>query len=270
MTDEVVLLERVGKTAVVTLNRPRQKNALDPAINRRMLDVIAELRRDAGIRSVVLTGAGGSFCSGADLKGELPEGVEKTFFARDFLLDTQRWVTQLVDLEKPVVAAVDGFAIGAGMSLAFAADFVIASDRARFVASFPRVGLVPDLSLLYVLPRIVGLPRAKEIVFSARDIGAAEALSLGLVQAVVQAEQLRDAAIAFAGRFNDAPTPMLGMAKSALNRAFETDRQGLALLESAMQALCTSSSYHHEAVRRFQAREAPQYGGAPAFDFNHR
>lgn len=265
MSDESVLYEKVGSTAVITLNRPKRKNALNDAIFQAMPRILRAAREDDAVRSVVLTGAGGDFCSGADIKGDIGDR-EPSFHVRDMLLDVHGWFAQLVDLEKPAIAAVDGFAVGAGFSLALGADFVIASDRARFGASFARVGLLPDLSLLYMLPRLVGLARAKEIAFSAREIPATEALELGLVQAVVPAARLRDAALAFAQRFEEAPTAVLGLTKTILNRSFETDRNGLAHLEAAMQGLLAGSRYHAEALRRFVSREAPMYAGAPRFD----
>lgn len=265
MSDEVLIYEKVGKTAVITLNRPKYKNALDDSLRAAMPAAIRAARQDPSIASVVLTGAGGSFCSGAQLSsGEA--GIEKAFAVRDLLLDAHRWFAELADLEKPVISAVDGFAVGAGFSLALGADFVVASDRAKFAASFARVGFVPDLSLLHVLPRLVGLARAKEIAFSARDIPADEALQMGLVQAVVPAEHLLETAISFARRFDDAPTHVLGLAKNILNRSFETDRHGLAHWEAALQGILAGSNYHAEALGRFLSRKAPAYGGAPRFE----
>ncbi|MGT2428990.1 enoyl-CoA hydratase/isomerase family protein [Cupriavidus basilensis] len=210
--------------------------------------------------AVVLTGAGGNFCAGADL-GDGGADAERGFYVRDLLLDHHGWFTELTDLEKPVISAVDGFATGAGLSVALAADFIIASDRARFVSSFARVGFVPDLSLMYVLPRRVGLVRAKEIVFSAREIQGEEAVAIGLAEAVVPADRLRDAAIEFAQRFEKAPTHVLGMAKRIMNRTFETDRHALLQLEAAVQGLCAASQYNAEAVRRFFSKEAPLFPG---------
>lgn len=266
MSEEVLIYEKLGRTAVITLNRPRQKNALDAALRTALRDAVEAARKDPSVASVVLTGAGGTFCSGAQLTGDGDEAVEKPFAVRDLLLDAHRWYTDLADLEKPVISAVDGFAVGAGFSLALAADFVIASERARFAASFARVGLMPDLSLLHVLPRLVGMARAKEIAFSARDILADEALQMGLVQAVVPPERLLKTALAFARRFDDAPTQVTGFAKNVLNRSFETDRYGLAQWEAALQGLLIGSNYHAEALRRFVDREAPMYPGAPRFD----
>lgn len=265
MSEEVLVYEKVGKTAVMTLNRPKYKNALDESLRAAMPAAIRAARQDPSVASVVLTGAGGSFCSGAQLSNGGDE-TEKPFAVRDLLIDAHRWFAELADLEKPVISAVDGFAVGAGFSLALGADFVIASERAKFAASFARVGFVPDLSLLHVLPRLVGLARAKEIAFSARDIPADEALQMGLVQAVVPAERLLETALAFARRFDDAPTHVLGLTKNILNRSFETDRYGLAQWEAALQGILAGSNYHAEALTRFLSREAPAYAGAPRFD----
>lgn len=260
MSDNTVLLEKVGGTAVITLNRPHRRNALDDSIKAAMTDIVSAVREDRSVSAVVLTGAGGNFCAGADL-GDGGADAERGFYVRDLLLDHHGWFNELTDLEKPVISAVDGFATGAGLSVALAADFIIASDRARFVSSFARVGFVPDLSLMYVLPRRVGLVRAKEIVFSACEIQGEEAVAIGLAEAVVPANRLRDAAIEFAQRFEKAPTHVLGMAKRIMNRAFETDRHALLQLEAAVQGLCAASQYNAEAVRRFFSKEAPLFPG---------
>ncbi|HEX7935260.1 MAG TPA: enoyl-CoA hydratase/isomerase family protein [Paraburkholderia sp.] len=265
MSEDAVIFERIGKTAVITLNRPHRRNALDNSSRDMLIAAIRTVQTDREIRSVVLTGAGGNFCSGADLAGGVEEGVEegdKGFLGRDVLLNHQRWCTALMDLEKPVICAVDGFAVGAGFSLALAADFVIAGPNARLVANFARIGFGPDLGLMYTLPRLVGLARAKEIVFTARDIPADEALALGLVQAVVPADRLRETAIEMAQRFDHAPTHVLGAAKRIMNRSYETDREAMLQMEAALQGMCTSGSYSAEAMRRFFAKEAPLYPGA--------
>jgi 2-(1,2-epoxy-1,2-dihydrophenyl)acetyl-CoA isomerase len=264
MNEEKVLFEKVGKTAVITLNRPQRRNALDDEAKGMLAAAIRRAREDSTVASVVLTGAGGHFCSGADLGGADSGGEqgEMPFLVRDALQGAHRWHGELMDLEKPVISAIDGYAVGAGLSLALAADFIVASDKVRLVSNFPRIGFAPDLGLMYILPRLVGLARAKEIVFSARDIFAEEALAIGLVQAVVPAERLRETAIEYARRFDNAPTHVLGMAKGIMNRTFETDRHAMIQLETAVQGLCAASRYNAEAVRRFFAKEAPMYPGA--------
>jgi 2-(1,2-epoxy-1,2-dihydrophenyl)acetyl-CoA isomerase len=262
MTDNAIVFEKVGRTAVITLNRPKTKNALDRGIRDALPEAFEAARQDALVRSVVLTGAGGDFCSGANLQGVAGEESDKAFAGREIVLDFHRVFAGMVELEKPVIAAVDGVAAGAGLSLALGADFVFATPRARLLAAFMRVGLIPDLSLLYILPRLVGLARAKEIMFSAREVPADEALAIGLVQAVVPAERLRETALEYAQRFDHAPPQALGLTKAILNRSFETDRQAMIQLEAAAQSICAASDYHQEALRRFQAREAPLFAGA--------
>ena len=255
MSESKVLFEKIGKIAVITLNRPQRRNALDDEMKVLLSTAIRAARDDRAVASVVLTGAGGHFCSGADLSGVAAEG-EMGLLVRAGLLDAHRWHSELMDLEKPVISALDGYAVGAGLSLALAADFIVASDQARLVSNFARIGFAPDLGLMYILPRLVGLARAKEIVFSARDVLADEALAIGLVQAVVPADRLRETAIDYAQRFDHAPTDVLGMAKGIINRTFETDRHAMVQLETAVQGLCAAGRHNVEAVRRSFAREA--------------
>lgn len=261
MTD--VAYERQGKTAIVRLNRPESRNAISSRMHEQLEACLKVARDDAEVKSIVLTGAGQHFCSGADLRSAHSSSFddEKVFLGRDIVQCGHRWLSLLVDMEKPVIAAVDGAAVGAGFSLALAADFVIATPHARFIAAFARIGLVPDMALLYLLPRLVGLARAKEILFCARDIAADEALSLGFVQAVVPAERLGSAALAFAQQFDSAPPRALGMIKTILNRSFETNRETVLQLEAAAQGLCAASAYAMEAQRRFMAGEPGQFKG---------
>ncbi len=256
----VLELERRGTTAVLTLNRPKQRNALDPEMRQAFADVLPLLREDAGIRAVVLTGAGGHFCSGGDVKAIAPsEGEQRDAFeGRDRIRKIHGWFDELVDLEKPVISAVNGTAYGAGVSLALAADAVIASDRASFCCVFARIGYVPDMGLMYLLPRAVGLARAKELVFSARAVNAREALEIGLVQRVVEGDALPHA-LALAERFAHAPTAAIGLAKGVMNHAFESERRTVYAQEAMAQAICRESGFHQEAVRRFLSKQPPLY-----------
>jgi 2-(1,2-epoxy-1,2-dihydrophenyl)acetyl-CoA isomerase len=257
---DVLLIERHGATAVLTMNRPEQRNALDPALRDAFAAAIAQVRGDTAVKAVVLTGAGGHFCAGGDVKamGPSPQGQDPVFGGRQRLQRLHRWFDELVDLEKPVIAAVDGVAFGAGLSLALAADFVLATPRARFCSVFARLGFVPDAGGMYLLPRAIGLPRAKEMVFSARVVEAQEALAIGLVQQLCPGDVVQ-AALALAQRFHSAPTAAIGVAKSVMNRAFESDRQQVYAQEGLAQALCLQSEFFAEAARRFRAKEPPLY-----------
>ncbi len=256
----VLQLTRSGSTAVLTLNRPQARNALDLALRAALAEAIPALRDDDSVRAVVLTGAGGCFCAGGDIRAMGGgQGGTDVFEGRSRILSMQRWFDELVDLEKPVIAAVDGVAFGAGLSLALAADYVLASPQAKFCSVFARIGYVPDLACMYLLPRAVGLGRAKELVFSARTVEVAEAQALGLVHQIVEQDRLLDAALELAARFEHAPAGALGIAKSVMNRAFESDRKSVYLQEAMAPSLCRESAYHREAAQRFLDKQPPRY-----------
>lgn len=239
--------------AIVTLNRPEARNALDVPMRQELADLVAEIRDDDRVQAVILTGAGGVFCAGGDLRGLKEKRTSAQSYKR--IADLHVWLPSLVNLEKPVIAAVDGPAFGGGMNLALAADFVLASDNARFCQVFGRIGLVPDLAGMSLLPRLVGLQRAKELVFSGRTLRPDEAKEMGIVHSVHAPDQLQDAAFALARRFCNASTLAIGLAKNILNQSFNLDQRAMAELEAMAQALCMDSTYHKEAVQRFLDKE---------------
>jgi 2-(1,2-epoxy-1,2-dihydrophenyl)acetyl-CoA isomerase len=253
-------IQRAGATAILTMNRPEQRNALDYPMRQAFAAAVAEVRDDPTVRAVVLTGAGGHFCAGGDVKVLAEQENQKpdTFEGRERIRKIHRWFDELVDLEKPVIAAVDGVAFGAGLSLALCADFVLASPSAKFCCVFARLGFVPDMGSMYLLPRAIGLSRAKDLVFTGRVVGAPEAKEIGLVHQVCERELL-PSALEFAERFHTAPTHALGIAKSVMNHAFESDRHSVYAQEAMAQAICRESEFHKEAVRRFLTKEAPIY-----------
>jgi enoyl-CoA hydratase/carnithine racemase len=252
-----VVLEAEGPTAILALNRPSQRNALNQQLRDALADAIARVRDDPAVKAVVLTGAGGHFCAGGDIRSGL-ETRGDVFEGRERMLKSHRWFEQILDLEKPVIAAVEGSAFGAGLSLALAADFVLASPAAQFCCAFVRLGYVPDMGAMYLLPRAVGLSRAKAMVFTGRVVQADEALASGLVHQVCEGDVLQHA-LALARSFHTAPTQALGLAKSVMNQAFEADRKHVLALEAMAQAICRESLFHNEAVRRFLAKEQPVY-----------
>lgn len=259
MTD-FVLRERHGATFVIRINRPERRNAFDLEVRQGIAEAVFEARDDDTVRVVVITGADGVFCAGGDLKS-LSEAKRPIFKDRDRIRRLHPWFRELVNLEKPVIAAVDGPAFGAGFNLALACDFVLATPRARFCAVFGRIGLVPDLGGFFLLPRIVGLQRAKDLVFSAREVDVEEARSLGIVMQVVEPERLLEEALALAARYHDASTEALGIAKNILNRSFNLDQDTLAELESNAQALALHTAYHDEAVAGFLAKRPLRFPG---------
>lgn len=255
-----VLRERHGATLVIRINRPERRNAFDLEVRQGIADAVFEARDNDEVRAVVITGADGVFCAGGDLKS-LSEAKRPVFKDRDRIRRLHPWFRELVNLEKPVIAAIDGPAFGAGFNLALACDFILATPRARFCAVFGRIGLVPDLGGFYLLPRIVGLQRAKDLVFSAREVDVEEARNLGIVFQVVPQESLLDEALALAARYHDASTEALGIAKNILNRSFNLDQDTLAELEASAQALALHTAYHDEAVANFLAKRPLRFQG---------
>ncbi|CAB3778493.1 Fatty acid oxidation complex subunit alpha [Paraburkholderia caffeinitolerans] len=236
---------------------PESRNALGAALRADYRDMLDWLDNRRDVRALILTGSGGSFCSGADLKetlgdgvGNAPEDSEPADVA-EFILNVHAWLQRLRELELPVIAAVDGPAAGAGFSLALAADFVLASQRAVFCLSFARIGLIPDLAALHQLPRIVGLSAAKDMVMTARKVGAVEARALGIVHEIHEAEALNERAWHFAARFRQAPREATAIAKRLLNGSFETSYRDFVGLEASGQARAAAALYSSEAVAAF-------------------
>jgi hypothetical protein len=176
--------------------------------------------------------------------------------------DLHGWIAMLLDLDRPVVAAVDGVAYGAGFSLALLADFIVASPRARCMP-FMKVGLVPDCGALYTLPRVVGMAKARELVFSAREIGAEEARQIGAVFEIVPQDKLHARADELARGLAGASPVAFAMAKRALNQSLGSDVRAMLEMESLGQGIAFTTSYHREAVRRFKERSRRCSAGRP-------
>ena len=247
--NDAVLYNVVDGVATVTLNRPANKNALGEDMRTGLAQCIDRIERDRAVRAVVLTGSGGAFCAGGDLRGMRSAELDNEGW-RERMKNAHAWFVRLLSLDRAVVAAVDGPAFGAGFSLALAADFIVASPRARFCLSFMRLGLVPDFGALHTLPRIVGVQRAKELMLSAREVPADEAKALGIVLELAPPDQLLQRAQALAASFVNASPLAVSLVKRAL-AAGPTDLHTMLELEADAQALCFGSAAHKAAVARF-------------------
>lgn len=257
---ETITLDVDDGVATLTMRRPARRNAIDLVMRAELAVAVGRMAGDPAIRACVVTGSGGSFCAGGDIASmrDRAPGIEE---ARLRMRETGRTALALLSLDKPLVAAVDGPAFGAGFGIALAADFVLATPRARFCASFGRIGLVPDFALHHSLPRRVGPARAREIVLSGREIGAEEALSLGIAYAIVGEDAIAAAAHDLAGRFREASPTALALTKGLLAQAGELDLRQVVEAEAVAQAACLESDYHRAAVRRFLE------GGPPRFSW---
>lgn len=255
-----ILYEVRDGTGILTLNRPQQRNALNIEMREEISALLPRIRGDQEVKSVVITGAGGAFSAGGDV-GDMMKYMDKRTTAdnRQVLRDVHAWLPELVNLEKPVIAAVGGPAYGAGFNLALAADFVLCTPETKFCQVFVRLGQVPDMGGFFLLPRIVGLQKAKELMYSGRVVGAEEARELGIVYAIHSPEKLLDAALELAGRFRHASTEAIGIIKNLLNQSFHTDQRMMGELESFASAVTKSLPYHREAVQRFLSKQPPLY-----------
>ncbi|HEV2282397.1 MAG TPA: enoyl-CoA hydratase-related protein [bacterium] len=255
---ETVLTEDRDGVRVITLNRPDVLNAFDAALGEELLDALTKAGGAGQVRCVVLTGAGRAFCSGADLRGHTPGETSLGALLR---ARYNRIILCLRTMEKPVVAAVNGVAAGAGCNLALAADLRVASDRASFIEVFTRVGLIPDSGGTWLLPRFVGLGRALEMMFFAEPVDAAAAERLGLVNRVVQHDALMPRALEWAARLAQGPTRAYGLIKRGVDRALAVDLRGALDYEAYLQEIAGRSDDHREGVAAFLEKRAPSYAG---------
>lgn len=264
MQYEAITFDITDKVATIVLNRPEAKNALDGRMREEIADVVGQLRKgedtkDLDVRALIIRGAGGSFCAGGDVKNM---GTRRTpAMIRNRIVDAHSWFYDLVNLEMPVIAAVDGPAFGAGFSLSLAADFILATPRSRFCSVFARIGLLPDLAAIFLLPRMVGLQRAKEIIYSTRTLDPEEAKSIGLVYEVVPEGEIEAAAQQLAAQFRTASMTAIGLSKVMLNRSFETDQRTMVELEALAQAAAVDTDQHREAIDAFLNKQPLAYSG---------
>jgi len=268
--DDQVLYRVDAGVARLTLNRPQAGNALTPEQRNRIITLLEDASADLAIRVIVIGAQGKHFCTGADLRADRgggpprPEGAPERptgTVARMIATGAQRLIAAILDCEKPVIAAVGGTAAGIGAHLALAADLVIASEEARFIEVFVRRGIIPDGGGAYLLPRLVGLHQAKELMFFGDDLSAGEALRIGLVNRVVPAAELDAAVRDWADRLASGPTVAIGLAKRLLNRSLESDRLTAFAEEAAAQELAMSSSDAQEGVASFVERRPTEFKG---------
>jgi 2-(1,2-epoxy-1,2-dihydrophenyl)acetyl-CoA isomerase len=250
----------------VTLDRPEAKNALTVEMRDQIVDTVRTVRADSDVRALLITGTGDAFCAGMDLSASTVAQAGRDDFdarttAEALRVGVQAFIRELWELDKPTVAAVNGVAVGPGAHLALACDFVLVHETTRFLWSFHRWGLVVDAGGAYLLPRLVGLPRAKAMVMLGEGCTGAEAVELGLAYRCVAADALGDEAAGLAARLAAGPTRALGLSKRLLNASFETDLAGALELEAAYQSLATTSADLVEGMAAFKERRDPRFTG---------
>jgi 2-(1,2-epoxy-1,2-dihydrophenyl)acetyl-CoA isomerase len=257
--------------ARLTLNRPDAANAITPDQRNRTIELLEGASNDLNVRVVVITAAGERhFCTGADLRvstipvnpgpADAPSKVLGDV-GRNIKRGAQRLIGAIMDCEKPVIAAVNGTAAGIGAHIAFASDLVIAADNAKFIEVFVRRGITPDGGGAYMLPRLIGMQKAKELIFFGDDLRANEAERLGLVNRVVPQAELATAATEWAERLAESPTRALMLSKWLLNRSLDSNRLGAFEDEAWAQEMASYTQDFQEGVAAFKERREVQYRG---------
>ncbi|MFF6781268.1 enoyl-CoA hydratase-related protein [Streptomyces sp. NPDC012510] len=266
--DSLILHATDNAVSWITLNRPEAMNAITPDQREHLIHRLADASADPTVRVVVITATGRGFCAGADLRGAAVGGAgahtgERVAgdVARTIRLGAQRLVAAVLDCEKPVIAAVNGTAAGIGAHLALACDLVVAAEEARFIEVFVRRGLVPDGGGAYLLTRLIGPHRAKELMFFGDALSAADAERLGLVNRVVPAEELEKTAREWAERLAVGPTRALALTKQLVNASLDTDRATAFTAEAAAQEINMTTADAQEGVASFVERRTPRFEG---------
>ena len=265
---EVMLGRREGHVAVLTFNRPESRNALHPETYGAFERLLPQLAEDVDVGAVMLTGAGGAFCAGGDVKGmnarnsgkvSSPANLES---ALDDLRARQRSVSAaLHSFPKVTVAAVDGAAAGAGLSIALACDLRVASSRAIFTTAFAKVGFSGDFGGSWFLTQLVGAAKARELYLTADRFDADTALSLQVVNEVFEVDDFESAAVSYAARFAEGPLVAQRYIKENLNRALNADLLSCLDAEAVAMSRCRSTDDHKEAVAAFVAKRTPVFQG---------
>ena len=264
MSDEKILLtEKKNVVGIITLNRPDKLNAFSDELTFQLQDALKEMEKDKEVRAIILTAAGRGFCAGQDLQSR---SIAQEMGERPSLGDSIRRrynpiVIKLRRIEKPIIAAVNGVAAGAGASIAFACDYRIVTDKVNFIQSFTKVGLIPDSGATFILTRLVGLTKAFELMLSADKLSAEEALNLGIINKIVGEDDLMKEALALAEKLAAGPTKAFGLTKRAVNRAVFDDLEELLEYEASLQEIAGRSDDFAEGVKAFVEKRTPQYTG---------
>lgn len=262
MTQELVRAERDGAVLIIRLSNPKSRNSLTIEMRKQLGDAVDLAAGEPSIRSVFLTGEGPTFCSGGDLN-HLQTACDPWPVHRRFR-NLSRWLTPLITLDKPVVVGVNGHAVGGGMGLALTGDVVIAGESAKFMSGFFRLGAIPDIAIMYHLPRLIGMARTKNFLFSGGSFSAQEAADLGLVSKVVSDTELYAIGLLEAKRLADGPAEVMGLAKIVMARSFETSLHDMLAFEGFGQALAMSNPEFREGLSAALARRPADFPGAAA------
>lgn len=261
---EAITYDRSEGLAVITLNRPEVLNAVNEKMGQELLEALRAAERDNEVRCVIITGKGRAFCAGEDiqdLRADYERGVNPKLGQR-LLHKYNPIIRKIRHIEKPVIAAVNGVAAGGGAGIAFSCDLRIASDTAKFIQAFIRVGLAPDSGTSFFLPRLVGFAKAMQLSLMGEELSSQDAERFGLITRVVPPEQLMTATKEIASKLASGPTRAIALTKRALNKSVSSDLETVLEYESYIQEIAGATSDHIEAVKAFFEKRKPVFKGS--------
>lgn len=257
---DIVKTEHMGAVLSIRLSNPETRNSLTDDLRKQVGTAVQLASSDRSVRVVLLSAEGPTFCSGGDLN-MLKDACDPWPVLRRFRA-LNNWLLPLLTLEKPVVVAINGAAVGGGMGLALAGDVAIAGESAKLMSGFFRLGVVPDIGIMHLLPRLIGMAQTKNFLFSGGTYSAQQAHQLGLVSRVVPDDKLFDEALAEAQRLAAGPAEIMGLAKSLLARTFETGMQDMFAFEGLGQAMAMSNPEFREGLSAALEKRPADFAGA--------
>lgn len=263
MSEKTVIVTKEEGVAILKLNRPQVYNAFNEQMNQELIAALKDAAEDSEIRAVVITGEGKAFCSGQDLndRSAMQQRGETISLGESVRRRYNPLVMAIHHMEKPVIAAVNGVAAGAGCSLALACDMRFITPETRFIEAFVRIGLIPDSGSTYFLPRLVGTGRALELALTGRDVKAEEAVSIGLANRIVPKEQLMDEVLAFAKQLAQGPTVAIHLTKKAIIQAWNQSLEEALEFEAEAQEIAGKTEDFKEGVQAFTEKRKPKFRG---------
>lgn len=262
MEYEYVKYASEKNVGIITLNRTDVLNSFNRPMAKETQDALARCRDDENVRAILITGEGRGFSAGQDLAEAIPTDRTEIPDISDIVRESYNPIVTLIrNIEKPVVAGVNGVAAGAGANIALSCDFVIASESASFIQAFCKIGLIPDSGGTFYLPRLVGLPRATAMMMLGEKVSAQDAFQMGMIYKVYPDNLFQDELMKFVQHLAKQATRGLGLTKKALNQAFENDFETQLLVEEKLQQQAGQTQDYHEGVKAFQEKRKPNFHG---------